>query len=126
MMVQLIFGDTDPATHPLRTITLVSPHPSARRTPFRTLPWDTKKTPFHNRPYHFTKSVAWSEDETIQARNEDPALKEHRAGLEWGAWVELLDDGEEVTPAFIAFAVDCFRNLLELLPKEIRQAIGRV
>ena len=127
-MVQLIYGDADSATYPIRTITLNPPHPSARWTPFRTLPWKAKVTPFYSRPFGFAKYVTWSEDPTIHGRNDRVfnVEVEDRPGLEWGAWIELEDEGEEITPAFLPFVADNFRNLPELLPKEIKERIGRM
>jgi hypothetical protein len=41
-------------------------------------------------------------------------------GLEWGAWLEFVDEGERITNPALVFLADIFINTPTLLPKSER------
>lgn len=81
------------------------------------------------RPWNFKHHVRWAEDASITARNARSkganAKETDQPGLEWGAWFELTDEDDKISPAVIAFLADIFKSMPDLLPKEERVGLGR-
>jgi hypothetical protein len=111
-------------------LTLAHPHALSRRCPLVTHPSKCTVAPFR-RPYTFGKHI-------IQAL--DPyytALLERRGagysapnlvdlgggGSTWGAWYQLLDKGDVITPHMLPFLADV---VPELLPDSLAMSTERV
>ncbi|KAJ7119009.1 thioesterase-like superfamily-domain-containing protein [Mycena epipterygia] len=114
----LIFGSIPPSTRPL--IDLASGY--ARRHPLAGHPSKvvaTNVTEF----FGFRKHLRWAEDPFLLSQNEpdSPARKVTTGGgvAVWGAWIELVDKDERLTPASLALFADCVHNFATLLPGSI-------
>ncbi|KAF7348235.1 hypothetical protein MSAN_01777100 [Mycena sanguinolenta] len=114
----LIFGTLE---HPR----LLPPSPYARRLPLYVHPSAAAKTRMV-RPWRFRPHVKWAADRQLQAQNRaDSATRTSSitiggGGLVWGAWFELTDADERITPTAIPFLADIFVNLPSLMPRDQR------
>ncbi|KAJ6630387.1 thioesterase-like superfamily-domain-containing protein [Mycena sp. CBHHK59/15] len=66
--------------------------------------------------YTFSKHVRWAED--LSLLQQDTARNGGGVSL-WGAWVELADSEERITPASLAFLTDCFKSMPVLFPTSV-------
>lgn len=66
--------------------------------------------------------MKWSEDPTILAKNrlESETRTNSRTvgggGVEWGAWLQFVDDQDQIKQSTLALLADIFRNMPQLLP----------
>ncbi|KAJ7256823.1 thioesterase-like superfamily-domain-containing protein [Mycena haematopus] len=117
----LIFGSLE---HPR----LVPPSPYARRLPLHDHPSVAVETPMV-RPWRFKQHIKWAGDRHLRAQNlPDSPTRTSSAtigggGLVWGAWFELTDPDERITPTSIAFLADIFINLPALIPRSQRSGL---
>lgn len=82
--------------------------------------------------YTFEPAFAeFATDRDIIARNalESPTRTNNSTigggDIEWGAWVELKDEAERVTPASLAFLADISANMTDNLRKEFGKPQNR-
>ncbi|KAJ6585390.1 thioesterase-like superfamily-domain-containing protein [Mycena capillaripes] len=114
----LIFGTLGPPR-------LVAPSSYARRLPLYVHPSAAVETRMA-RPWRFKNHIKWAGDPHLRAQNlpDSPARTSSTTvgggSLVWGAWFELSDPEERVTPASIALLADIFLNLPSLLPRSER------
>lgn len=101
--------------------------PYARRVPLHVHPSVAQVTPLFSN-VNFKSSYRWAEDKAIRERNRALGRGERPAvgggGLEWGAWLELLDPAEHINVSVLPFLADMFKNIPELLPRDHRPPPG--
>ncbi|KAJ7765752.1 thioesterase-like superfamily-domain-containing protein [Mycena metata] len=77
--------------------------------------------------FSFSKHVRWAEDQNIIALNhaDHPTRNALTGGgvAVWGAWIELGDKDDRITPASLVFFADCVNNLATLFPHSVTGAI---
>ncbi|KDQ62681.1 hypothetical protein JAAARDRAFT_203757 [Jaapia argillacea MUCL 33604] len=119
---------------PISSLTskLTPPSPYARRIPLHSHPSLSPPTPIP-KSWNFAAHISLAEDRSLISASLHKATARGEArvgevrggdGLEWAAWFELVGEGECITNASIAFLVDTFKNLPELLPKDQRKGLG--
>ncbi|TFK52327.1 hypothetical protein OE88DRAFT_1734343 [Heliocybe sulcata] len=113
----LIFGVLSSAPSPSDPLpTLAPPSPYARRIPLLTHPSQLTGTEWSRRPLGYMSHIRLAEDPAIQERNQSPpADSTNGKELEWAAWIELRDKDERIMTPSLAFLVDTFNSLPELL-----------
>ncbi|KAJ7184541.1 thioesterase-like superfamily-domain-containing protein [Mycena filopes] len=116
----LIFGKTGPAR------TLVD-HASgyARRHPLLGHPSQAAVTQIH-KIFGFKNHIRWAEDPHLAALNDadSPTRNAFIGGgvAVWGAWIELTDKDERLTPASLVFFADCINGMAQLFPSSVTGA----
>ncbi|KZT27455.1 hypothetical protein NEOLEDRAFT_1176863 [Neolentinus lepideus HHB14362 ss-1] len=117
LTTHFIFGvlsPTSPLTEPLPT--LAPPSRYARRIPLLTHPSRLTNTGWSRRPLGYMTHIALVEDPMVQEHNQLPSIDDSNGKeLEWAAWIELTVQSERITTPSLAFLVDTFNNLPELL-----------
>ncbi|KAJ6500759.1 thioesterase-like superfamily-domain-containing protein [Mycena sanguinolenta] len=120
----LIFGKIPASTGPL--IDLSSGY--ARRLPYLRHPSEAVLEPMPSIT-GFAHRVRWAPDLDISARNGADSAARHvptGGGIAvWGAWVELVDEDERLTPASLAFIADCTETMASLYPGSVTGAGNR-
>ncbi|KAJ7213925.1 thioesterase-like superfamily-domain-containing protein [Mycena pura] len=122
--VHLIFGTLSPVVR----LGLSPTSGYARRHPLHVHPSIAVPTRMQQL-WSFAHRVRWARDPDLRAHNRpDGPARTHSGsvgggGLPWGAWFQLVDPAARITPAAIAFLVDTFPNLPNLLPRAERGGI---
>lgn len=121
----LIFGINKRSPTDKLDLTINPPSSYARRHPLYSHPSEAIATPLR-RPWNFGKHVSLMEDQEILARNKPNSTSRTSGssigggGLEWGGWLEFVDQGERITNPALIFLADIFINTPNLLPKSER------
>ncbi|KAF7359103.1 hypothetical protein MSAN_01251500 [Mycena sanguinolenta] len=114
----LIFGKIPASTGPL--IDLSSGY--GRRLPHLRHPSEAVLKPMFP-VAGFTHRVRWAPEPSISARNrpDSPARRVPTGGgiAVWGAWIELADEDERLTPSSLAFLADCVETMATLYPRSV-------
>ncbi|KAJ7290241.1 thioesterase-like superfamily-domain-containing protein [Mycena rebaudengoi] len=115
-----IFAKIPPRTQPL-----IDPASSyGRSLPLSQHPSKAVET---ETPHEFTfvkeRHIRWAEDPRLLSQNDihspnRPLISGQGVSV-WGAWVELTDKDERLTPASLSFFADCFMNMPLLFPKSV-------
>ncbi|KAJ6567148.1 thioesterase-like superfamily-domain-containing protein [Mycena capillaripes] len=113
-----IFGKIPPSARPL-----IDPSSGyARRHPLLGHPSEAVVTKFPP-IFGFPHRVRWAADMHLRSQNnpDSPARGAVTGGgmAVWGAWVELVDKDERLTPASLAFFADCGENMATLFPSSV-------
>ncbi|ORY87503.1 thioesterase-like superfamily-domain-containing protein [Leucosporidium creatinivorum] len=116
-----------------QTLLPLTPSPYAPLTPFVTHPALCDPTPqsdeVHRRWssnsvfWFLPERIKWAEDLGIKARREGKAEGQQKGEslkLEWGAWCEMTDEGEEADHATLPFWADMMSSIPELFPPRQR------
>ncbi|KAF7314704.1 hypothetical protein MKEN_00944300 [Mycena kentingensis (nom. inval.)] len=120
----IIFGSLAPSGGP----GFSSASPYARRHPLHIHPSIASLTRMIP-GMRYVPHVRWAHDPILRAQNfpNSPARTNSSTigggGVVYGAWFQLTDPEERITPAAIAFLADTFINLPMLLPKAERQGV---
>ncbi|KAJ7700796.1 thioesterase-like superfamily-domain-containing protein [Mycena rosella] len=110
----LIFGKISPSTRPL-----IDPSSGySRRHPLRGHPSNAVLT---NMPKMFgvRKQVRRAEDPYLLRNGPEHGRTSGGGVAVWGAWVELIDKEERITPASLAFLADCTQSFATLVPPSV-------
>ena len=125
MTTHMIFGTNAPSSLQRTRITIDPPSPYARQIPLHVHPSEATLTSLSN-AYKFSRYINAATDAVMEAKNaiDSPTRTTESTigggGLEWGGWLEFVDEDEKVTSPSMALLVDVFVNLVSLLPKEVR------
>ncbi|KAJ7616830.1 thioesterase-like superfamily-domain-containing protein [Mycena polygramma] len=114
----LIFGKI-----PLSTGPVIDPSSGySRRHPLHAHPSETAVSLMSNLA-GFAHRVKWATDPYFLAQNDPDSPERHVATgggrAVWGAWIELVNKDERLTPAALAFFADCVENMLTLFPSSV-------
>jgi hypothetical protein len=127
----MIFGVLAPSqTDPGLRLTLKPPSPYARRLPLSDHPSTFDHPSNILRTVGFASHVKVFSDPVIRARNspDSPTRTDSTTigggGLEWGAWVQFVDEGDRITTPSLAFLADLFAKGTLLLPQNERPGLG--
>ncbi|KAG6856237.1 hypothetical protein H0H87_006170 [Tephrocybe sp. NHM501043] len=110
-------------------LTIAPPSSYARRIPLYTHPSTAIVRP-GRRVWKFQPYIALAPDPTIRAKNAPDHPNRTNAdtiggeGLEWGAWLTFHDKRDEITSTSLAFLVDIFTNMPNLMPPSERPALS--
>ncbi|KAJ6583985.1 thioesterase-like superfamily-domain-containing protein [Mycena vulgaris] len=121
----MIFGSFAPPPNAAPHVGLAPPSSYARRLPLHVHPSAAVETRMA-RPWRFKHHIKWASDPQLRAQNlPGSAARTSTAtvgggGVVWGAWLQLADTQERITPASLAFLADIFLNLPSLLPRSER------
>ncbi|KAF7323422.1 hypothetical protein HMN09_00123100 [Mycena chlorophos] len=66
--------------------------------------------------FRFSEHVQWAQDPVLLA---DATRTRPNGVAIWGAWIELRESEERITPASLAFFADCFANLSSMWPADV-------
>ncbi|KAJ7701436.1 thioesterase-like superfamily-domain-containing protein [Mycena rosella] len=121
----MIFGSCGSPPSAALQLGLAPPSSYARRLPLHVHPSKAVQTRMA-RPWQYKQHIKWASDPHFRAQNlpDSPARTSSATvgggGLVWGAWFELTDPEERITPSSLAFLADTFLNLPSLLPRSER------
>ncbi|KAJ7606740.1 thioesterase-like superfamily-domain-containing protein [Mycena polygramma] len=114
----LIFGKIPLSTGPV----IDTSSGYSRRHPLHAHPSETAVSLMSNLA-GFAHRVKWAPDPHFLSQNDSDSPDRHATtggGLAvWGAWIELVDKDERLTPASLAFFADCVENMLTLFPSSV-------
>jgi len=118
----LIFGKLTRPSRPL-----VDPSSGySRRHPFLEHPSRAVVTRMP-RVFAFSTHIRWAENQNLIALNDEDSPTRHAltgGGVAvWGAWIELADKDEHLTPASLVFFADCAKNMAMLFPLSVTGAV---
>ncbi|KAJ7348868.1 thioesterase-like superfamily-domain-containing protein [Mycena albidolilacea] len=113
-----IFGKIPPSTRPL-----IAPSSGyARRLPHLGHPSEAVVIAMP-KFVGYTHRVHWAPDPLLQSQNgpNSPARRALTGGgmAVWGAWIELVDKDERLTPSSLAFFADCIETMSTIFPPHV-------
>ncbi|KAF9562590.1 hypothetical protein CPC08DRAFT_817087 [Agrocybe pediades] len=128
VMAHAIFGVNNHSSRDKLKLTLNPPSTYARRHPLYTDPSTAIDKPLRH-TWRFHKRAKWTKEKEILAKNEPNGVNRTSAstvgggGVEWGAWFEFADEGEEITNTSLCFLADMCLNTPTLLPPSERPGL---